>query len=1220
VAEEFLMSASQPDGNGKPASSHSCGLAPADAGKAADLGAAETVPPPAPPNPGASETPTLPPRADAGEQMAERETIPPAAGSLQQAPETRTLPPRPDANPDAGIPGPVSIPGFEVLGELGRGGMGVVYKARQTKLGRLVALKMILTGGHASEADLTRFVTEAESIARLQHPNIVQIYEVGEFGGLPFFSLEFCPGGSLDKKLAGTPMSPREAAALVETLARAMQAAHDKGVIHRDLKPANVLLAEDGTPKVTDFGLAKKLDDAAGQTASGAIMGTPSYMAPEQAGGKSKDIGPHTDVYTLGAILYELLTGRPPFRAATSLDTIMQVVSDEPVSPRQLQSKTPPDLETVCLKCLQKEPRKRYATAEELAQDLRRFQAGEPIQARPVGRVERAAKWVRRNPVLAGMAAVVVLALLGGTAVSTGFGIVAWRQAESAKNNAADALAKGEKLAAANENLTRTANDLERSRDKLEMTLARSLIRPLGLQGGNTPMSAPEWEALWEMATNRPGRLGYRFVQEASRTPVTSRQLRDRASMALPAAVGLDAEQRGEIERLLMARLDDPALDDDQKTALALAAAAWDGLSSSAASPTARHLTRAMSDARDPLALPALARGLSALMARTDARDAATTAAQAAATVAQAIKDADPSNSYALRQLVEALSALAARMDPKDAAGIAAQATPTLVQAIKDPKSIELRHLVLGLSTLAVHMDAKDAAQAAGVIIQAMKDPKNSYALRELVQVLSALAARMNAEDAASAAAQAAPTLVQAFKQTREPFAPSELALDLQTLVARMDDRDATNITAQAVATLLQAIKDTKNSNDIELSRRVGGVRALAGRLDTQDAARFAVGLVRAMQNAKNPFALNQMALSLSVLPARIDAKDAAQAAISLVRAMKDNEKDPVALESLARGLPALVAFLDAKDAADITAQAAATLGQAMKHTNSPYSKCLLAVGLSALASRKDAKDAAEAASTLLQAIKDNKNPFVLSLLARGLPSVAGWVVAKDAAQAATSLARAIKDSKDPGVSESLAKGLSALAARMDARDAAQVAATLAQTMRDTKYLFILPWLAGSLSALTARMEAKEAAAVISQAAPVLVQAMHEANWLAPDLSGLLSAVPPSEITTRPATAASAVAFPAGTGHPLNALPLVILTAEPRSCRLPTQQLIELLKMPTCVGTARRVILDQLGSRYRRTFADPWQFVRFAQEQHLDLDFTSPPQRPEPAGAATTRP
>jgi WD40 repeat protein len=291
--------------------------------------------------------------------------------------------------------------------------MGVVYQARHVGLNRLVALKMVLAGGHAGPDDLARFRGEAEAVARLKHPNVVQVYDVGEASGLPYFSLEFVEGGSLDRKLAGTPLPPTEAAALVETLARAMATAHAAGLVHRDLKPANVLLTEDGTPKVTDFGLAKRLD-AAGPTATGAVMGTPSYMAPEQAGGKSKDIGPLTDVYALGAILYECLTGRPPFKAATALDTILQVVSDEPVPPSHLQPNTPRDLETICLKCLHKEARKRYGSARELADDLRRFLAGEPIRARPVGRAERAAKWVKRNPVVAALAALVVLSLLGG--------------------------------------------------------------------------------------------------------------------------------------------------------------------------------------------------------------------------------------------------------------------------------------------------------------------------------------------------------------------------------------------------------------------------------------------------------------------------------------------------------------------------------------------------------------------------------------------------------------------------------------------------------------------------------------------------------------------------------------------------------------------------------------------------------------------------------------
>ncbi len=306
------------------------------------------------------------------------------------------------SDPMQGVRSPAAVSGHEILGELGRGGMGVVYRARQIGLNRMVALKMILSGNHAGRQELARFKAEAEAIARLQHPNIVQIHEIGEHDGLPFFALEFCAGGSLARKLDGKPLSAEPAAQLVETLARAMAAAHRASIVHRDLKPANVLLTGDGVPKIADFGLAKRLDEA-GLTGSGAVMGTPSYMAPEQARGEVRTIGPAADIYALGAILYECLVGHPPFKADSAFATITQVIFDEPAPPSRIQRTLPRDLETICLKCLQKDPAKRYASADELADDLARFLAGEPIAARPVGRLERAWRRVRRNPVLAGV-------------------------------------------------------------------------------------------------------------------------------------------------------------------------------------------------------------------------------------------------------------------------------------------------------------------------------------------------------------------------------------------------------------------------------------------------------------------------------------------------------------------------------------------------------------------------------------------------------------------------------------------------------------------------------------------------------------------------------------------------------------------------------------------------------------------------------------------------
>jgi eukaryotic-like serine/threonine-protein kinase len=325
------------------------------------------------------------------------------------------------SDPEAGeMPPQLSdVAGYKILKVLGVGGMGVVYKARQRGLKRVVALKMIRSPGHHGLAELARFRSEAMAVADLQHPNIVQIYEVGEDQGHPFFSLEFVSGGSLANMIAGTPRPPREAAQLLQSLAQAMDYAHQHGIIHRDLKPANVLLTEAGEPKVSDFGLVKRLEDDAGQTQSGSILGTPSYMAPEQAEGKNKEIGPRSDLYALGGILYEMMTGRPPFRAASVLDTLQQVRTQEPIPPSQFQPKVPRDLETICLKCLQKDPAKRYATAGDLGEDLRRFLANESILARPVSRAESFWRWCLRNPRVAALSVVVAVLVVAWAATST---------------------------------------------------------------------------------------------------------------------------------------------------------------------------------------------------------------------------------------------------------------------------------------------------------------------------------------------------------------------------------------------------------------------------------------------------------------------------------------------------------------------------------------------------------------------------------------------------------------------------------------------------------------------------------------------------------------------------------------------------------------------------------------------------------------------------------
>jgi serine/threonine protein kinase/mono/diheme cytochrome c family protein len=335
-----------------------------------------------------------------------------------------------------------TVPGYELLDVLGEGGMGVVYRARQTSLKRVVALKMVRAGTPPDQQ--ARFRVEAEALAHARHPNIIEIYEIGEAAGRPYFTMELVEGGSLARPLARGPLPAQEAARLVLTLAEAIHAAHRRGIIHRDLKPANILLQDTtGTeetettdktgkhpslsvnsisstssvvgflPKITDFGLAKRLEQERGQTHSGTVLGTPAYMAPEQASGKARAVGPAADVYALGAVLFECLTGRPPFVGDTAMGILLQVVSKEPVSPGHFRPEVPQELETVCLKCLEKDPKNRYLSAAALADDLRRFLDARPIRARRPTRLARGIRWARRRPGVVLLVAVLVLAPLG---------------------------------------------------------------------------------------------------------------------------------------------------------------------------------------------------------------------------------------------------------------------------------------------------------------------------------------------------------------------------------------------------------------------------------------------------------------------------------------------------------------------------------------------------------------------------------------------------------------------------------------------------------------------------------------------------------------------------------------------------------------------------------------------------------------------------------------
>ncbi len=1074
-------------------------------------------------------------------------------------------PATPNARPIRPLP---QLPGYEVLSELGRGGMGVVYQAHQTGLKRLVALKVVRDADYADASERGRLRAEAESIARLQHPNIVQVFEVGEHQGLPYFALEFCPGGSLAEKLTGTPLLSGDAAALVETLAQAMHAAHEKGIIHRDLKPANVLLAEGGTPKVADFGLAKQLDKA-GQTMTGAVLGTASYMAPEQAGGASGVVGPAADVYALGAILYECLTGRPPFKAATLLETLHQVRAQEVVPARSLNGQIPRDLETICSKSLHKDPARRYASAAALAEDLRRFRAGEPITARPVGASERGWRWCRRNPVVAGLLAAVAITLLAGTTGTTLFAVVAGIRADEATR--------------ARQDVERTNEALGRSREMLEQTAARGLLGPLGSsppsgRDQTAVLSAAEIEALWELSATPDEALRRRFIREGIRDKRATEQLQSRAAFALHAAVGLDSRRRDDVERILLERLNAEGTPPEHQITLALTLAQFDGLSPSASLRAAEILTKAIRETTDIARMLLLARGLHSLAARMEPQVAAT----AAAGIVQTMETADDPRQ--LGWLSSALAGAAARMEPGEAAVVCTRGAAQLTRARDQPfNAPHLKEFSEGFGSIARYMEPLDVARI----------------------------------------------ILDETSRTSDPDALSHFASTLEGVLSRLDDSTRASACSSVVDRLAESISHTTDLDSLE--RLCLAVASLAPELVSAKAAakvcgRTATALADAMTRTNDSFSLMTLSSALVQVADLMDPEEAAAVcsrAVSTLTSTTNHVKDDfIYLSNVSTALSGLADRLRPEEA--IKVRALAELKRPFKTRMAlpaPGPGCLVPLP-------GHEPDPKEEVATVLQSMRRAEKARTMAELSKQLVAWVGRLDASEAAvplaQAATLLTDAMSKNLDPDSLIQFADGLAALADRMAPRAAAapcaRAAAILVDALSRSSEIHYTIRLGECVSRMILHVEPGRGDELRGRAAAVLLQTMAREGdpELLESISKRLEALlTGQELSDKKLGASAAVAVVGsvlnGCG-PLSVVPA--LSALPHSRRrssgaLSTQQLVELLKLPTCVGQVRHLVLDHLGNRYRRRFADQWEFVRFAEEQNLGLDFTTSPKRPE---------
>jgi serine/threonine protein kinase len=1122
-----------------------------------------------------------------------------------------------------------TVPGYEIEKVLGRGGMGVVYLARHVALKRPVALKMILAGGHASADEVKRFISEAEAVAAIQHPNIVQVYEVGKHDGLPYMALEFVAGGSLAQTLKERPPTPREAARLVEQLARGMNAAHQVGIVHRDLKPGNVLLqskfikesAQDteknqkissgsalsvssmvnGIPKITDFGLAKRVEGGSDLTQTGAILGTPSYMAPEQAAGEGKRVGPAADVYALGAILYECLTGRPPFLAPTPLETLIQLAMNEPTPPSRLKPKIPADLDTICLKCLHKQPGQRYASAEALAEDLRRWQADEPIGARPVSRAERLIKWVRRNPLPTALAGVVMVAVavVAGIILSYNARLqdeIVLKEKEAKDANEARAAAKKEAKAA------------EEARQKIEATLVESLLSRIGQT--ESPVDRVEKVALWELAEPPTDNIRFGFLKTGLATQAKAACLQRRAAMVALALAGLNSRRRQEFLDIITERFRAADVTKEIRQACALIAMHL-GTHDTALLGEAGEVCHTQLTTYLPLEYKFIVNDAAILAHYLPARDGTL--------FLETIGTKAPNHPQHLKSLLRGWWGPLNKLAPAEGAQL------LVSQMAKTTHFVQLREFAQFLTALADKLEPKQRQQL-------------------LVQASELLVAQLKKRDVVSYDAK-----VQA------------LSSGLLVLTDKIHSAQGKKFLAEAAHLLLAQINHISDTNGGDPARHAETFVLLASKLEPQQGTDM---LFAALAKGKYGDTLKILAEGVALLAAKLEpqprqkiARQAAEVLLNHLRTVLGDKLDKYKfqrMDELPNGLAALLDVLETQERWKIAEDASNLLATGVAKQTHDLARTLFLNGWAALADKLNSQKAVEeivrqlylpanfhpdtggpqnslalalaraagklepkqGANLLLEHMSKNVNPFARTEMAIGVAAIAPRLEAETRYKISAAAAKILVNQMGADKSTRqtvLVKGLEALAASFVPEFGAEL--MLAEMAR-TKDPLVLGSLGQALATLASRLEREKAQKTAEQGFRVLAGTVTKVKKNDLLLSGLATGMVALAGKVEPRQGQKF-------GEQIAELLILHLPQsysdyeEAKHAKnladiagiLDKKHLVRILKNPICTELAQLTILRELDRRTGQRFGALWEFVAWAEQHEPGLDLAAPFQR-----------